>query len=80
MLGIPCLTMRPNTERPITCEIGTNVLVGTDPGRILREASSVLEGHTRPGAIPEKWDGHAAERIVDVLFNPVVTASCDVCI
>jgi UDP-N-acetylglucosamine 2-epimerase (non-hydrolysing) len=69
VLGVPCLTMRPNTERPITCEIGTNVLVGTDPQRIVREAHSILDGHTRPSAIPDKWDGHAAERIVDVLLN-----------
>ena len=69
VLGIPCLTMRSNTERPITCEIGTNVLVGTDPQRILREANSILDGHTRPGAIPEKWDGHTAERIVCVALH-----------
>jgi UDP-N-acetylglucosamine 2-epimerase (non-hydrolysing) len=69
VLGIPCLTMRPNTERPITCEIGTNVLVGTDPQRIVKEATSILDGHARAGTIPEKWDGHAAERIVDVLLN-----------
>jgi UDP-N-acetylglucosamine 2-epimerase (non-hydrolysing) len=69
VLGLPCLTMRPNTERPITCEIGTNVLVGTDPRRIVEEANSVLDGHARPGAIPDKWDGHAAERIVDVLLS-----------
>lgn len=69
VLGVPCLTMRPNTERPITCHIGTNVLVGTDPQRILHEANSILDGHTRPGAIPEKWDGCAAERIVDVLLS-----------
>jgi UDP-N-acetylglucosamine 2-epimerase (non-hydrolysing) len=75
VLGVPCLTMRPNTERPITCEIGTNVLVGSDPRRILQEANSILDGHTRPGAIPEKWDGRAAERIVDVLLNQPVEAS-----
>lgn len=68
VLGIPCLTMRPNTERPITCRIGTNVLVGTDPQRIVKEATSILDGHARAGTIPEKWDGHAAERIVDVLL------------
>jgi UDP-N-acetylglucosamine 2-epimerase (non-hydrolysing) len=72
VLGIPCLTMRPNTERPITCEIGTNVLVGTDPERILHAANSILDGHTRPGAIPEKWDGRAAERIVDILLSQSV--------
>jgi UDP-N-acetylglucosamine 2-epimerase (non-hydrolysing) len=69
VLGVPCLTMRPSTERPITCEIGTNVLVGTEPHRILREANSILDGHGRPGAIPEKWDGRAAERIVEILLN-----------
>ena len=69
VLGVPCLTMRANTERPITCEIGTNVLVGTDPRRIVEEANSILDGRTRRGAIPEKWDGHAAERIVEVLVN-----------
>ncbi len=72
VLGIPCLTMRPNTERPITCEIGTNILVGTDPTRIIKEANAILDGHTRPGAIPEKWDGHAAERIVDILLSQSV--------
>lgn len=79
VLGVPCLTMRPNTERPITCEIGTNVLVGTDPQRIVREADSILDGNTRPGAIPEKWDGHAAERIVDVLLNQPARDSCLAC-
>ena len=73
VLGVPCLTMRSSTERPITCEIGTNILVGTDPHRILYEVNSILDGYTRPGTIPEKWDGHAAERIVDVLFNQSVS-------
>jgi UDP-N-acetylglucosamine 2-epimerase (non-hydrolysing) len=78
-LGIPCLTMRPNTERPITCEIGTNVLVGTDPQRIVQEANSILDGNTRPSGIPEKWDGHAAERIVEVLLNQPAQAACLTC-
>jgi UDP-N-acetylglucosamine 2-epimerase (non-hydrolysing) len=69
VLGVPCLTMRPNTERPITCEIGTNVLVGTDPQRIVREADWILGGNARAGSIPEKWDGRAAERIVEVLLS-----------
>jgi UDP-N-acetylglucosamine 2-epimerase (non-hydrolysing) len=69
VLGIPCLTMRPNTERPITCEVGTNVLVGTDPERIVMEAARILDGHARAGTIPQGWDGHAAERIVEVLLN-----------
>lgn len=75
ILGVPCLTMRPNTERPITCAIGTNVLVGTDPKRILDEAQAILDGRTRPGAIPAKWDGHAAERIVDVLLSQPLSHS-----
>ena len=67
VLGIPCITMRPNTERPITCELGTNILVGNDPARIRSTALEILDGASRRGSIPEKWDGHAAERIVDVL-------------
>src|SRR6185312_14214961 len=62
VLGIPCLTMRLNTERPITCQIGTNVLVGIDPARIRAAAFAALDGNPRSFAIPEKWDGHAARR------------------
>jgi UDP-N-acetylglucosamine 2-epimerase (non-hydrolysing) len=69
VLGVPCLTMRANTERPITCEIGTNVLVGTDPHRIVAEANSLLGRKTLSGRIPEKWDGRAAERIVDIILD-----------
>jgi UDP-N-acetylglucosamine 2-epimerase (non-hydrolysing) len=69
VLGIPCITMRPNTERPVTCEIGTNLLVGTDPDRIRAAAFSVLDGGARQGGVPEKWDGSAASRIVDVLLG-----------
>ena len=67
VLGIPCITLRENTERPITCDIGTNVLVGNSPERILQEAHKVLRGGGRCASIPEKWDGRAAERIVDIL-------------
>ncbi|RME33928.1 MAG: UDP-N-acetylglucosamine 2-epimerase (non-hydrolyzing) [Gammaproteobacteria bacterium] len=66
-LGVPCITIRENTERPVTVEQGTNVLVGTDPQRILEEAGKVLAGQGRQGRIPELWDGRAAERIVEVL-------------
>jgi UDP-N-acetylglucosamine 2-epimerase (non-hydrolysing) len=76
VLGIPCLTMRPNTERPITCAIGTNALVGTDPQRILHEANSILDGNARARSIPEKWDGHAAGRIVDILLSQPVQGPC----
>ena len=69
VLGIPCITMRPNTERPITCQIGTNVLVGNDPARIREAALSVLTSAQPAHRIPDKWDGHAAERIVDILLG-----------
>jgi UDP-N-acetylglucosamine 2-epimerase (non-hydrolysing) len=69
VLGIPCITMRGNTERPITCEIGTNVLVGADPNRIRAAACDVLDGHGRPSAVPEKWDGKTAPRIVALLLG-----------
>ncbi|MGD0778799.1 MAG: hypothetical protein ABSC05_38975 [Candidatus Solibacter sp.] len=61
-------------------QYGTNVPVGTDPQRILQEANSIPNGNARAGIIPEKWDGHAAERIVDVLLNQTVQASCLVCV
>ncbi len=66
-LGIPCITMRENTERPITVEVGTNVLVGTDTERIIAEAQKILDGNAKKGQIPDLWDGKAAERIVKIL-------------
>lgn len=66
-LGIPCLTLRENTERPVTLEQGTNVLVGSDPEVIYREAELVLESRGKKGRRPALWDGRAAERIVDTL-------------
>jgi UDP-N-acetylglucosamine 2-epimerase (non-hydrolysing) len=68
-LGVPCLTMRSNTERPITCSVGTNVLVGSDPERIRSAAFAALDCPPGVGSIPEKWDGHTAERIVNVLLS-----------
>jgi UDP-N-acetylglucosamine 2-epimerase (non-hydrolysing) len=65
VLGIPCLTLRENTERPATVEEGTNLLVGTDPGRLTSEAGRILAGEGKQGRVPEGWDGHAAERIAD---------------
>ena len=66
-LGVPCLTIRENTERPITVDEGTNTLVGTDPERIIQEVDNILEGKGKQGRRPHLWDGHAAERIVDIL-------------
>ncbi|HZH02508.1 MAG TPA: UDP-N-acetylglucosamine 2-epimerase, partial [Myxococcaceae bacterium] len=65
-LGIPCLTLRENTERPVTVEVGSNVLVGTDPEAVKREAAKILNGQGKKGRIPDLWDGKAAERIADV--------------
>lgn len=69
VLGIPCITMRENTERPITCEIGTNVIVGSDKQKIWEAAQKVMRGEAGKGRIPDKWDGKSAERIVEVLLD-----------
>jgi UDP-N-acetylglucosamine 2-epimerase (non-hydrolysing) len=66
-LGVPCLTMRANTERPITIAEGTNVLAGTDPAVIRTEIEKLLAGETKRGRVPALWDGHAAERIASIL-------------
>lgn len=72
VLGIPCLTLRENTERPETVEMGTNVLVGNDPERIVSEAMKALEGPARlPAKYPEVWDGKAGERILSVLLDVI---------
>jgi UDP-N-acetylglucosamine 2-epimerase (non-hydrolysing) len=68
-LGIPCLTVRENTERPVTVSAGTNVLVGRDPEKLRSELSRVLTGKAKKGTIPPLWDGHAGERIVDILLG-----------
>ncbi len=69
-LGIPCLTLRENTERPITIELGTNILVGTNSEKIKRAAFEILESSEQKSAkTPPLWDGHAAERICDVLLE-----------
>jgi UDP-N-acetylglucosamine 2-epimerase (non-hydrolysing) len=66
VLGVPCLTLRPNTERPITVTEGTNRIVGTDPSAIVEAARAVVT-EVRTRRLPELWDGRAAERIADVL-------------
>ncbi len=67
ILDVPCLTIRENTERPVTIVEGTNILVGTDPERIVAETRRILAGESKVGRVPELWDGHAAERIVQIL-------------
>jgi len=65
--GIPCITIRENTERPITLSEGTNELAGTDTAKIIRFAEQIIEGKWKTGKIPELWDGHTAERIIECI-------------
>ncbi|MBS3963332.1 MAG: UDP-N-acetylglucosamine 2-epimerase (non-hydrolyzing) [Methylomonas sp.] len=66
-LGVPCVTLRENTERPITISEGTNTIVGTDPDQIMACVDDILLGGGKAGRVPEYWDGHAAQRIVKTL-------------
>ncbi|MCG3147375.1 MAG: UDP-2,3-diacetamido-2,3-dideoxy-D-glucuronate 2-epimerase [Verrucomicrobiae bacterium] len=66
-LGVPCLTIRENTERPVTVTEGTNTLVGTSHARIVGEARKILTGGGKRGRVPKYWDGQAAQRIVQCL-------------
>lgn len=66
-LGIPCITLRDNTERPVTVSLGTNVIVGQDRDKLSSELSKIVAGKAKKGTIPPLWDGHAGERIADVL-------------
>ena len=68
-LKVPCLTLRTTTERPVTVSIGTNVLIGEDVTRLKSETARVLNGQVKQGGIPPLWDGHAAERIADVVMK-----------
>lgn len=68
-LGVPCLTVRENTERPITVTMGTNVLVGRDPAKLSAEVSRVLAGNAKKGTVPPLWDGKAGERVAEVLVR-----------
>jgi len=68
-LGVPCLTMRNNTERPVTVDMGTNVLVGRDRRLLNSELTRILEGRAKKGSIPPLWDGRASDRIVQVLHE-----------
>ncbi|WP_250632423.1 non-hydrolyzing UDP-N-acetylglucosamine 2-epimerase [Rhodoflexus caldus] len=67
VMGIPCLTLRDNTERPETVSIGTNELIGTDPAAIPPALARLFGGEWKKGTVPEKWDGKAAERIAAIL-------------
>jgi UDP-N-acetylglucosamine 2-epimerase (non-hydrolysing) len=71
ILGVPCLTIRENTERPVTVTEGTNTVVGSDPQRIIDECSIILRDGGKRGRIPELWDGKAARRIVGILGKMV---------
>ncbi len=66
-MGIPCLTLRENTERPVTITEGTNILTGINADNIIKEAAKILDGQIKKGRVPEKWDGRSAERIAGIL-------------
>lgn len=68
VMGVPCITLRDNTERPETCTVGTNELIGTKPAAIPPALQKLYAGEWKKGAIPPLWDGHTAERIVDILL------------
>jgi UDP-N-acetylglucosamine 2-epimerase (non-hydrolysing) len=69
VMGVPCMTLRNNTERPETCTLGTNQLIGTDPKNIAPAFRRLFDGKWQTGEIPEMWDGKAAARIVNILSN-----------
>jgi len=68
-LGVPCLTLRNTTERPVTVSHGTNRVIGTDPARIMDEALRTLDRPPHPKSPPPLWDGRASERIVRILAD-----------
>lgn len=68
-LGVPCLTMRANTERPVTCDEGTSTLIGSSADELKRQLRAVLDGNYKQGQCPGLWDGRAAERIAEILAN-----------
>lgn len=67
VMGVPCITLRDNTERPETCTIGTNELIGTNPDAVASALRKLFAGQWKKGAIPPLWDGHTAERIINIL-------------
>jgi len=66
-LGVPCVTVRNNTERPSTVDVGTNILAGTNLANVSMIVQEILKGNKKQGSLPELWDGHAAERVVAIL-------------
>ena len=69
VMGVPCITLRDNTERPETCTVGTNELIGTDPAAVKPALDLLFSGEWKKGAIPALWDGRTAERIVEILLS-----------
>jgi UDP-N-acetylglucosamine 2-epimerase (non-hydrolysing) len=79
ILSVPCLTLRENTERPVTITHGTNRLVGLDPQRIVSATRDVLAGNLHQSGRPELWDGHAAGRVVKILREKLSASSPSNC-
>lgn len=71
VLGVPCVTIRENTERPVTVEIGTNYLAGTNPDAILAASREILAGKAKKGRVPPLWDGKAADRIAETILDRI---------
>ena len=69
ILRVPCLTLRDNTERPETCTIGTNELIGTDPKNLIPALEKLFNRQWKRGGVPKMWDGKTAERIIDTIMS-----------
>ena len=69
VLCVPCITLRENTERPVTIEVGTSELVGNDPVKIRNAVDRIFRGAWKKGGLPQGWDGKASQRIVAVMEN-----------
>lgn len=78
VMGVPCITLRDNTERPETCTIGTNRLIGTNPQAVKPALDALFAGEWQLGNIPPLWDGHTAERIVEILYNECAASPVDI--
>ena len=72
-MGIPCMTLRDNTERPETITIGTNELIGTDPKAVKPAMKKLFSGQWKKGNIPELWDGNTSNRIVEILCEKIMS-------